>query len=167
MRKVKLRGFTLIELIVVMAIIIILSSMSLAAYFRFSQRQAAMNDARNFVTEMKKVQAMAKNLVYPEDCDSRLGRYRIKSDCVGENCRSMSIYAYCDNVEFTIKTNDEVLTKSFFTADVDISFAAGTGTISPIGSFPLSNTADDYTVVVTIDNIGNISTKEYETNPFL
>ena len=167
MRIDKLSGFTLIELIVVMAIIIILSGMSLAAYFRFSQRQAAMNDARNFATEIKKVQAMAKNLVYPPGCGSGLERYRLISDCIEEGCTTMSVYAICDDTPIEVKIGEEVLAKSFFTDLVDISFAAGTGTISPVGSFPLSNTADEYTVVVTIDQIGNISTQEYETNPFL
>jgi prepilin-type N-terminal cleavage/methylation domain-containing protein len=162
----KHRGFTLIELIVVMAVTIILSGMSLAAYYRFSQRQAAKNDARNVVTEMKKVQALAKNLVYPAGCDSELSKYQLNADCWGlESCKSMTILAFCDNVPFTVKANEVVLTKAFFTDEISIDFAAGTGTIIPTGSFPLTNTADGYTVVVTIDHIGNISTKEYEKYP--
>jgi len=38
----KYRGFTLIELMIVITIIVILSGMSIAGYSRFTQRQAAM-----------------------------------------------------------------------------------------------------------------------------
>jgi len=53
----------------VITIIVILSGMSIAGYSRFTQRQAAMDDARNFVSEMRKVQSLAKNLVYPDGAD--------------------------------------------------------------------------------------------------
>jgi len=108
---------------------------------------------------------MAKNLVYPDGCDSGLERYRLETDCMVEGCTTMSIYAVCSGVEILVKDSEEVLVNSFFSNEVDISFAAGTGTISPTGEFPLSNTADSYTVVVSIDNIGNISTEEYEEYP--
>lgn len=165
MRIIKHSGFTLIELIVVIAIIILMSGMSIAAYFRFSQRQAAMNDARNFATEMRKVQAMAKNLVYPAGCGSKLERYRLKADCAGEGCVTMTTSAFCNGVEILVKANEEVLTKVFFTDTVDIYFGAGTGTISQVGEFPIQNSNDPYTVVVKTDANGNISTKEYETYP--
>ncbi len=165
MRIIKHGGFTLIELIVVIAIIILMSGMSLAAYFRFGQRQAAMNDARNFATEMRKVQAMAKNLVYPAGCASRLERYRLKADCVGEGCTTMTTSAICSGVEILVKANEEVLTKVFFTDTVDVYFGAGTGAISQVGEFPIQNSNDPYTVVVKTDANGNISIKEYETYP--
>lgn len=160
----KPNGFTLIELIVVIAIIILLSGVSLAAYFRFSQRQAALGDARNFSTELRKIQALAKNLVYPVSCSSGLVGYRLKSDCKDlETCKTMSAWAVCGAVEIPVIVNEPILTKAFFTYDVDISFAAGSGNINPgaVGTYDFSNANDPtYTVEVVTDINGNIDVKE-------
>lgn len=155
-------GFTLIELMVSITIMIILSGLSIAAYFRFSQRQASMNDARNFATEMRKVQALAKNLVYPTGCINLVG-YRLVSDCsMSEDCKKMSYAASCGNGEFTIVTHEPVLETAFFTYNVSILFAAGTGNINPgaVGDYSLTNSSDPYQIVVRTDLNGNIDVKE-------
>lgn len=154
-------GFTLIELIVVIAIIIILSGVSLAAYFRFSQRQAMMNDARNFSTMLRRVQAMAKNLVYPSGC-SGLSGYRVYS-CL--NCQNVSAEAVCSSGDVTVIDDEQVLAKAVFSEAISVVFTAGSGGVTPAGVFSISNSSDDYTVVVKMDENGNISTKGYESYP--
>ena len=156
------KGFTLIELMVVITIIIILSGLSIAAYFRFSQRQASMNDARNFATELRKVQALAKNLVYPAGCLNLVG-YRLVSDCsMSENCKTMSYTATCGNGDYPGATNEPILETAFFTHDVSVLFAAGTGNIDPsaVGDYSLTNSSDPYKIVVRTDLNGNIDVKE-------
>lgn len=172
MKKMKQKGFTLMELLVVITIIIVLSGMGLAAYFRFSQRQAAMDDARNFTTTLRRVQAMAKNLVYPEDCASELSSYQVFADCVtyDENCQEVSATVLCKNaggnpVTIAVFTKEKVLSKASFSTPFNISFAAGSGSIDPVGEFPISNNNDSYTVVMKTDKNGNISTKGYESYP--
>ncbi len=172
MRKMKHKGFTLMELIVVISIMILLSGMGLAAYFRFSQRQAAMNDARNFATTLRRVQAMAKNMVYPPSCSKELSGYRVFADCLSydEYCQVVSATAECKEaggtaISVPVISKEKVLAKASFSTYFNISFAAGTGSIDPIGEFPISNTNDPYTVVMKTDKNGNISTKEYEKYP--
>ncbi len=172
MRSMKRNGFTFVELLVVITIIILLSGMGLAAYFRFSQRQAAMNDARNFATTLRRVQAMAKNLVYPESCVSELTDYQVYVDCLtyDENCHEISALASCKNagglpITVNVINKERILSKASFSTGFNITFAAGTGSIDPIGEFPINNSNDPYTVVMKTDENGNISTKEYEEYP--
>lgn len=165
-RLVFCQGFTIIELMVVVTIIIVLSGISLAGYYRFSQRQSALNDARNFSTILRRVQAMAKNLVYPESCDSLI-KYNLQSDESGwdcEDCQTVSAWAVCSNNSFNVIDKEKVMTKAFFTSDVSVDFEAGTGRINYSQAvFPLTNSNDDYAIEVKVDENGVISAREYET----
>ena len=155
-------GFTLVELMAVITIIIILAGTAVVSYFRFSQRQAAVNDARNFATELMKVQALARNLVYPPNCVG-LKKYNLVADCFGERnteCTTMSASAVCGNGLFPIFENEEVLVKTFFTYDISVNFDPGTGNIETPGTYHLTNTNDPFTVDVTTDANGNIDVKE-------
>lgn len=172
MRSDNRRGFTLIELIIVVGIIILLAGTSIAAYFRFSQRQAALNDARNFSTKLREVQAMAKNLVYPANCSGLVG-YRLVADDSGytcETCQTVSAYAICSQGEIIVPEIDKekVLTKAFFSDPVNIVFTAGSGAVNQeaVGTYFLSNNVDfSNQVVVVVDKNGVISMDEVTVTP--
>ena len=155
------RGFTLIELMVVVTIIILLSGVSLSSYFRFSQRQAAKNDARNFSTTLRRVQAMAKNLVYPTGCTGLSG-YLFYAAI---NTQSVSADAVCSGARINVFSGEQVLSTATFSSPISITFEVGSGNASPFGEFPISNSNDDFTVVVKIDRNGVISTTDYEDYP--
>jgi prepilin-type N-terminal cleavage/methylation domain-containing protein len=151
------RGFTLIELMVVIAIIIVLSSASLAAYFQFSQQQAAQNDARSLETILRRVQAMAKNLVYPVGCTSGLLGYRVYSnDCSGEGCQLISAEPLCPGSSAKVIDGEKIFTEAYFSGAVDVTFLAGTGRIESPITFPISNIKN---IEVKADENGNISIK--------
>lgn len=154
-------GFTLIELMVVTMIILTISGISFASYFKFSERQSINNDVRNFATEMRKVQALAKNFVYPAGCTGLIG-YNLVSDCFGAlNCKSMTANAVCENGNFLVIQSEAVLNKSFFPLAVDVNFEVGSGNINPVRSYNFSNTSDpSYVVEVTTDVNGNIDVRE-------
>lgn len=161
------KGFTLVELMVVVTIIILMAGSSIAAYFRFSQRQAALNDGRNFSTMMRKIQALAKNLVYPASC-SELSGYTLEAkggiDC--ESCQVVSAYANCKEGKRYVVTDEKVLSKAFFTNDLSINFKAGSGSIDPYGTFVLSNNVDTANqIVVVTDENGVINVEEKIINP--
>lgn len=163
-RLVPCRGITLIELLVSVTIIILLSGLSLAGYYRFNRRQTQINDARNFATVLRRVQAMAKNLVYPNGCDSLI-KYTVSSDGFGhETDQTVSALADCINNDYTIIDHEKVLTKAFFTADTDIYFEAGTGKILNGADivFPIQYVGDTYKIEVKVDQNGIISTIESE-----
>lgn len=165
MTKKRSFGFTLIELIVVVAIIILLSGASLAAYFQFSQRQSAMNDARNLATMLRRVQAMAKNMVYPADSCTGLKGYRLYSDCdqYDDTCRFVSAGAVCNEGEKKVIDAERIFEKASFSEPITISFGVGSGAVSKQIEFPVRNIADAFTLVVIADTNGNVSIKEYET----
>jgi len=153
--RIKVTGFTLIELMVVIAIILILSGASLAAYFQFSQRQSALNDARNFVTMLRRVQAMAKNLVYPSGC-SGLTSYRMYTSCSGiydGSCQKVSASAVCGVGSEEVITDEKVFTDAFFSDGINVTFIAGSGNIASPVTFPLSNINN---VEVSADGNGNV-----------
>ncbi len=154
------KAFTLIELIVAISIIAILSGMSLVSYTQFNIRQSAQNDGRGFETELRKVQAMAKNLVYPENngtrCES-LSKYIIKSDESGiscNECQFISASAICGNGEFVVLSHDKVFTKAFFSGDLNIDIEPGTGIFTVNYVFPINNIND---MVLKTDENGNIN----------
>ena len=145
-------GFTLIELMVSVTLIVILSGMSLSNYFQFSQRQAVLNDARNLVTELRKVQAMARNLVYPENCIGLQG-YEMQS--VGD--QSVSVTAVCSSGSFTVVSGEKILVEATLPDDMKLTYGAGSGTITPPATYVLTNSTNNYQVSVVTDGLGNIS----------
>lgn len=150
-------GFTLIELIVVIAIIVIMSGMSLAAYFQFTQRQSALSDARNFETKLRQVQAMAKNLVYPSDCVTGLVGYRLYADCngvYGTGCQKVSVVPLCPGDGVKVIDSEQVFSDAYFTGSVNTVFLAGTGSIDSETIFPITNIN---ALVIRMDEAGNIS----------
>lgn len=165
-------GFTMIELIVVIAVVIVLSGLMLAGYFGFSRRQAAADDARTFVAELRKVQSMARNLVYPEDCVG-LRYYKVTPTCVGVGCKSVEVVANCTSGgdadgNIVVYGSDEVMQNGYFTDQsfVSITFMAGTGNISPSGTYAIfSSDNSAYNVYVNLNQNGNIDSYVEDETP--
>jgi prepilin-type N-terminal cleavage/methylation domain-containing protein len=149
-------GFSLIELIVVIAIMIIFSGVSISAYFQFSQRQEALNDARNVATTFRRVQSMARNLVYPSGC-AGLSGYRLYTDCdvYDDSCKNMKASASCSTGGEIVVFDEDVLLETSFSGLVDVFFVAGSG--SPLSSFELTLGMNPYVVQVSVDDNGNIN----------
>lgn len=151
-----MKGFTIIELMVVITIIIILSGMSFAAYFTFSQKQAALNDARNMETVLRRVQSLAKNRVYPVGCASGLTGYRVFTNCgvYGESCQTVSAGAVCAGVEMPTIVGEQVLAEAFFSDEINILFNAGSGSVNTPITLPIGNIGG---LAVTVDQNGDIN----------
>jgi prepilin-type N-terminal cleavage/methylation domain-containing protein len=162
-------GFTLIELIVTVTIIIILSGISLSAYHQFTQREAAINDARNLSTMLHRVQSMSEYLVYPTGCTNLTG-YHLESDCSDGTCGTMSVWAQCDGGPILVVDSEKVLSETSFYEPVNVSFEAGSGNIESVEVYHVSNKYSPfYTVAVTVDAYGNVSRSKpvvSDVNPY-
>lgn len=94
-------GFTIIELLVVMAVIVVFMGLSLAAYAKFNQRQVLQISGQNFKKILRDVQSRA--YTSEVDCDI--------CDCTANTIATLEgwyvdfstseIYGYCNNNAFS------------------------------------------------------------------
>lgn len=132
-------GFTLIELMMVMSIILILSGGALAAYLSFNKSQVVGNDARNFASEIARVRSLSANLDYPAGCDSLKG-YEVKSSLIDGELSGVTVTAKCSPAEVIFPVT-QALFGSVFSAPFELVFLPGSGYLS---------TGDD--LMITIQN---------------
>ena len=115
-------GFTLIELILVMAIMILLSGSGIVAAVRFRERQALQNDAREVVTLLRAYQTKARGVELPPGCNG-LNYYSLALSAT-----QAAITAVCASGNVAVKTI-EVLKDSTFSGATTVRFQVNTGTV--------------------------------------
>mgnify|MGYP001584132449 CR=1 FL=1 len=127
-RTVKFFGFTLIELMVVMAMISLMAGGSIAAYLRFNTNQELDNDARQLMTEFSKARSSAATLQYPSGCSGLTG-VRVRSIVIGDILNGMETTTLCDSGN-VVGQSIQILKSSVFTLPFDITFLPGSGYLS-------------------------------------
>lgn len=119
------RGYTLIELMITLAIVLILSGGGVAAFLKFNKTQAMDSDARQVVSEIGRVRALAISLQYPAGC-TELQEYTIASIAVGGSLSGVQVKAVCNSGE-VVSAPTTILNNSVFTAAFTATFTPGTG----------------------------------------
>jgi len=160
MRKVKVNvsfgGFTLIEIMMVVAITILLFGGSIASFISFNNRQTVVGDAKILLSELKKTQSTAINMVYPTGCTSLVG-YRITGSATGKIITSVAV---CGNGDYTVDSNITALENSHFVGNFNVLFQASSGLVtSGDGVIQINGdgTGDVYQVDVRVETNGNIN----------
>lgn len=120
----KTAGFTLIELMITMVIVVLLLGGSLAAYLSFNRSQSMQNDARQVLSELNRARTMAASQQYPAGCIS-LNGVNVAGVAGGTDIKVTTQCEPQDSEKVT-----QVLTSSTFTASFDITFLPGSGYIS-------------------------------------
>ena len=148
-------GFTLIELIVVVGIIVMLSGGSLAAFVTFNQRQSLDDDAATFATELAKAQNMSTAIYYPAGC-SNITAYQVS---FSKDDNRTQIAAICKEGTINYDPQPNVILKnSTFQNAGPVTFMAGSG-VSTDQNIVLVSDKNGSTKTVHINSVGTIEVK--------
>jgi prepilin-type N-terminal cleavage/methylation domain-containing protein len=124
-RPNKASGFTLIELMITIVLIVLLSGGALAAYLSFNKSQTMQNDARQVLSELNKARTMATSQQYPAGCTSLQG---VKvAGIVNET--DITVTTLCGSGNY-FGEPIKVLISSTFSSAVNITFLPGSGYVS-------------------------------------
>jgi len=118
-------GFTLIELMITIVLVVLLSGGALAAYLNFNKSQTMQNDARQVLSELNKARTMATSQQYPAGCTSLQG-VKVAGDA---NETDITVTTLCGSGN-PPGNEIKVLTNSTFMTAVDITFLPGSGYVS-------------------------------------
>jgi type IV pilus assembly protein PilE len=151
-----IKGFTAVEMIIVLAIISVLSAMALPSYLQWRRSSEARETARDFVNILRqaKSEALKSNLEQEVQFNSALRRYGKRQ---GNQAYAASFPAMTAANWVTIKP--EVT----FTPSVDIQFYPnGTSTnsfLATSATLTVQDTAGTRQFVITVANTGTISSR--------
>jgi len=138
-------GFTLIELMVTITVLMIMSGLSLSAYLKFNNGQNIQNDSRQLIAEINRVRTLSSTLQYPTGCSGLTG-YRIR------NTSSTKIQVTAECAVPIVYDEVTILKTSEFTQNFDVTFLPGSGYLEDTSSdvaVPIRDNSDN-TLVKTI-----------------
>lgn len=142
------KGFTLIEIMVVITITVLAIGGAVINVYQFNKTQGVEQDAKNFVTEIRKTYEMAIGNVHDPDCsltDYQILSTNIKNQylVVGNGC----------NYSTTMKMENS----RFETTSFTITFKIGSGDtlISTNTDNKIRITDGNTTKVITVNNYGD------------
>lgn len=118
-------GFTLIELMIVILIILILSGGSVAAFLNFNKTESIQNDARNLEVELSRSRTAAVSLQYPSGCETLRG-VNIASVQIAGKLNGFKVTTLCDPINYE-GAETKILGSSVFQSAFDITFMPSTG----------------------------------------
>lgn len=119
-----MKGFTLIELIVTVSIILIVTVSVMVNYFQFDARQKLTDEARSLVTIIDKARTKAIAMEYPTGCTGLL-TYNIKSVTETGEIETM---AKCTSGN-SLPEKERVLVSTELVAPLTIDFEVQSGKI--------------------------------------
>lgn len=148
------RGFTLIEILVVMAILLVGLTAGMASYSRFGEAKKLDTTAAEVESLLNNARINAVTQTYPPvsiACSS-LQSYSIK--IIAVNSYEMDVY--CDGTGSTIPGKTKILpTGVTFAATGEVVFLVGSGTSPAAKTITINGTGGSKTI--TIDLMGNIT----------
>lgn len=130
----KTAAFTLIEILITTAIIMVISSLGLAAYNDFNNRQTLDGVASQIKNDLRQTRGWAMNGRKTDDCDGDLTGYRVNFN---PTASTYSAYMVCTNNTILVNTfsYDEAVNLDY---DGNFTFAVLNGAIGQAVSMNLS-----------------------------
>lgn len=148
-------GFTLIELMVVLSVTAILSTLGIAGFTTYSQIQALQSATNDVATILSLAKSRAQSQVKPSAlCDSfnTLDGYRVE---ISEP-KSYTLYLRCSGIDKEISEEAKVLAGNInFGSSVSFFFPIQTGGVQTAGQVVISGYGRSKTITVSL--VGGIS----------
>jgi prepilin-type N-terminal cleavage/methylation domain-containing protein len=147
-------GFTMIELLVTVAIMILLFGGGIAAYLNLDRRQSLMNVCRQIEQMERSAQKKARVGDRPAGCD-RLNAYRVSRTATGPDV--ISLQAICDSGTYTEETY-EVPTIFSIQEITAMNFRVLHGGLQEAnGTVRVRSTSPNYQCQFTVEGGGSVS----------
>lgn len=147
-------GFTLIEMLVVIAIMGIIMGGSIAGYIRFNDRQIVLTAGKELLTNIRQAQGRATSGVKtPTTCTTLTG-YRIQASA---GASSYTLDSVCSNATYNVQTYTLPSGVTFQSA-VSIVFQGQYGGVTGVTAAGTNITiqGNSLTYVITINGSGGI-----------
>ncbi|MBT3250109.1 MAG: hypothetical protein HN846_04315 [Candidatus Pacebacteria bacterium] len=141
MQKKQSLGFTLIELIVSIGILVLITGGGIAAFLNFNDKQQVLNGSKELRSYLRTAQTLVRVGESPAGCDKLVG-YKVTSSDAG-TVKEIKILAVCSTggVEESIEKDSFLLPESTtLSSDINITFLGlhggviGSGTIEVVGA---------------------------------
>ena len=145
------KGFTLVEITIVIAIIVIISAISVKVYFNMKEKQAILKDSESIVSIIEKTRNMSLN----RKNDSAYG---VKFASSSVTVFAGSTYISGNNIsKYDLESDVKISTISLSSHGTEVGFAKTTGVPNATGTVVLSTSV--YTKTITISGTGIIEVK--------
>lgn len=155
-----MRGYTLIELLVTISIVVLLSGTSIAAYLSYNENRLLDTDARNLNSLLNKVRSKARFLEYPSGCTG-LVNFTLSTDLDSEGERKILKYVANCTTGTSEFVSEPVLKSSVFLADFNLVIAPQTGNLEPFSDVDItikSTKASQKTIKIVVSKLmGNLN----------
>lgn len=155
-----MRGYTLIELLVTITIVVLLSGTSIAAYLSYNENRLLDTDARNLNSLLNKVRSKARFLEYPSGCTG-LVNFTLSTDLDSEGERKILKYVANCTTGTSEFVSEPVLKSSVFLADFNLVIAPQTGNLEPFTDVDItikSTKATQKTIKIVVSKLmGNLN----------
>ncbi len=145
------KGFTLIETMVAIVILILIATTSIVGVITFNQNQGIQDDAKGIISEVRRVYSRATGVFFPPGCSGVLTGYEMTFiDGTGD----VTVSALCA-VTIT-ETRSDVIKTSHFTGTTTFIINPGDGRIngSPYTLLITSDDNSDLTKSVMVSDFG-------------
>lgn len=151
------KGFTLIELVISVAIMGMLVAGGIAAYRTFNTRQLVMSAGKEYVQLLRVAQKKAKSGEKPAGCTTLAG-YRVS---VVANGSRASTYALCDGGSVSILDNEKDFpSEVIFSQNATLDFQVLFGGVVGYGTVTITNVTASSSYEIQITSEGSITGTE-------
>lgn len=148
------KGFTLIELMVVLSITAVLGTFGIAGFVNYNKSQVLQTSANEVVTMLSLARSRAQSQIKPSGCIGDLSGYSVKISIP----KTHTLYVRCSiGPEIKIDQQDKLLPANLtFNSGNSFFFPIKTGGVQAPGQIIISDSGGK-TKTITVNSLGGVS----------